>query len=111
MVSGPEASYENRKGQGGELIYSRGLMPTRCFSQSWVQGVSSTIVLLMLEPFSRARWKKSSGDIFVGISNNSRSSWDKGKSTNIRNRGRKKWIDKKRAPRHWRYIASTQGGG
>ncbi len=50
----------------------------------FLTAVPLTIALLMSEPFSRARWKKSSGDFFFGIADSRWSSLDKGKSVSTR---------------------------
>ncbi len=65
-----------------------------------------TIALLMSEPFSRAHWKKSSGDFFFGIAYSRWSSLDEGKS--VSTRSRKEERHEERVPKYRRAMICEQ---
>lgn len=51
------------------------------------------IALLMSEPFSQARWKKSSGDFFFGIADSRWSSLNEGESVSTRSQKEEKHME------------------
>jgi hypothetical protein len=60
------------------------------------------IALLMSEPFSRARWKKSSGDFFFGIADSRWNSLDEAK--NVSTSSQKEERHKQRVPKYRRAM-------